>query len=123
MRRSSHKPLGDMTEDIEIIGPGLRRKELIAALPSVTKLMLRLVIDRRVPLKRKLFLAAFAAYLASPIDLIPDFLPVVGHLDDVALLVFALKKLVLDTDHAILFELWDGDPTVLARILVKFRKP
>ena len=50
--------------------------------------------DRRVPLVVKLIPSPVAAYLANPIDLIPDFLPVVGYLDDVRIVIDGLALIV-----------------------------
>jgi uncharacterized membrane protein YkvA (DUF1232 family) len=54
------------------------------------RLLMELVRDARVPLKTKAILGAAAAYIASPIDLIPDFLPFIGRIDDAAVLVLAV---------------------------------
>lgn len=118
----SQRSRNEIPEDVEIIGPELQPKEVIAAVPALVRLIFRLVRDPRVPLRRKLFLGAVALYLAVPIDIVPDMIPVVGHLDDVLLIVLALEKLVVDTDDEILFDSWDGDPSVLARILYKLRE-
>ena len=60
-------------------------KELLKALPSLARLLARLVTDPLLPRAAKVALAAAMVYLASPIDLIPDFIPVLGYLDDVIL--------------------------------------
>jgi uncharacterized membrane protein YkvA (DUF1232 family) len=74
----------------------------IAALPLQAKAALawRLFRDRRVPLRAKALLPALALYLALPLDLVPDFIPVVGYLDDllVVLLVSALLLRALPRD-------------------------
>ncbi len=53
---------------------------------------------RKIPYWAVTALAAFALYIASPIDLIPDFIPGIGHIDDVAVLVFALRLLRKELD-------------------------
>ncbi len=107
---------GDL-RGVEVIGPDLSLKEVMGAVPAMGKLLVRLVRDDRVPLSRKLLLAAAAAYVFSPVDFFPDFLPILGHLDDLALVMLVFEKLVLETDDEVLFELWEGDPSVLARML------
>jgi uncharacterized membrane protein YkvA (DUF1232 family) len=59
-------------------------------LPTYGRLVWGLARDPRVPVGQKAVLGAVAAYLAFPIDIIPDFIPVLGQLDDVALVLFAM---------------------------------
>ena len=59
-------------------------------LPTYGRLVWDLARDPRVPREQKVVLGALAAYLAFPIDVIPDFIPVIGQLDDVAVLLFGL---------------------------------
>src|SRR5829696_4900307 len=62
--------------------------------PDCVVLVGRLLHDPRVPRRRKLLLALLAAYLASPIDLVPDFIPVAGQLDDAILVALVLRSIV-----------------------------
>lgn len=59
-------------------------------LPTYARLVWGLARDPRVPTQQKLVLGGIAAYLAFPIDVIPDFIPVIGELDDLAVLIFGL---------------------------------
>lgn len=63
---------------------------LAARAPLYGRLLLELCMDGRVPASRKALLGFAAAYVASPIDLIPDFVPVISRLDDVAVVIVAL---------------------------------
>lgn len=65
--------------------------KLAAQLPTYFKLLWGLSKDQRVPLHAKGLLAAALAYLLSPIDLIPDFIPVLGQIDDVAVFLMVWK--------------------------------
>jgi len=65
--------------------------KLLTHLPSFFKLFSRLVKDPRVALSPKLLLAATLAYVIIPIDIFPDFLPGVGQLDDLAVMLAGLK--------------------------------
>ena len=65
-------------------------KEAGLFVPNLVKLASRLLRDHRVPLSRKVALAALAGYLAMPFDLIPDFIPVLGAADDLILVSFTL---------------------------------
>ena len=71
---------------------GVRRfAQIVAHLPSFAKLFLRLVKDPRVGFGPKLVLAGVLAYVVLPTDLIPDFLPVVGQVDDLVVVFLGLK--------------------------------
>ncbi len=64
--------------------------ETMRKLPTYARLIWGLARDPRVPLNQKVVLGGIAAYLAFPIDIIPDFIPVIGQLDDLAVLIFGL---------------------------------
>lgn len=100
---------------------GIRAREVVTALPSLGKLVVGLIGDRRVPLRKKIFLGLTGAYLLLPFDLLPDFLPGLGQADDVLLVLFALERLVVDTPDHVLLDHWDRDPAVLLRIVAALR--
>ena len=64
--------------------------EMMRKMPAYARLVWALARDPRVPTQQKLVLGGIAAYLAFPIDVIPDFIPVIGELDDLAVLIFGL---------------------------------
>jgi uncharacterized membrane protein YkvA (DUF1232 family) len=76
----------------------------------------RLMRDPRVPPRSKAVLVVVAAYLASPIDVIPDMIPGVGQLDDIVIAAFALDYMINQVPAEILKEHWDGDEDVLELI-------
>ena len=80
-------------------------------------LVRRLLRDPRVPRVRKLALALLVVYLACPIDLIPDFLPVIGQLDDALIAGWTLRGLVRGAGPELLREHWRGDDQGLQLIL------
>ena len=92
-------------------------REIAALVPNLARLFAGLMRDPRVPLRAKLVLAATALYLASPIDLIPDFVPIAGSLDDAIVAAFALRFVIGATSAAVVAEHWPGDPATLRRIL------
>lgn len=102
-------------------GKTLRRaapivKEAVWALPNLVKLLARLLRDPRVPMKSKALVVATLAYLVTPIDVIPDVLPVVGQTEDVLLIAFALNRLIKVAGEDVLLEHWDGSQDVLKLI-------
>lgn len=88
-------------------------KEFALFAPRLIKLFWRLMKDRRVPPRAKATLVILGAYLASPIDVIPDFIPGLGQVDDVVLAAFALDQMLNRVDESIVREHWDGDEDVL----------
>jgi len=92
-------------------------REIALFVPNLARLFAGLVRDVRVPLRAKLVLGATALYLASPIDLIPDFIPVLGALDDAVIAAFALRYVVGVTPPELVAEHWAGDPATLTRLL------
>ncbi|HET8655953.1 MAG TPA: YkvA family protein [Longimicrobiaceae bacterium] len=84
-------------------------KQLVRDIPSFLKLLGRLVRDPRVSRVDKGLLVVTIAYVVSPFDLIPDFIPVLGELDDAYLLALALARLLNNAGIDLLLEHWDGD--------------
>jgi uncharacterized membrane protein YkvA (DUF1232 family) len=97
-----------------------RRSDVAAlarVIPDCIVLLKRLIADDRVPRRTKLLLILLIAYLASPIDLIPDFIPVIGQLDDAAILGLALRAIVRSAGPALLTEHWPGPARTLRAVL------
>ena len=94
-----------------------RAKALVRFVPDCLVLFKRLLGDARVPRRHKLMLAGLVGYLAMPIDLIPDFIPVIGLLDDAFLAALALRTLVRGSDSGLLREHWPGPPETLEPVL------
>ena len=88
-------------------------KEYFLLLPRLLKLLYRLSRDPRVPARSKATLFILGGYLASPIDLIPDFIPGVGQLDDIAIIAFVLDQMLNRIPEEIVREHWEGDEDVL----------
>jgi uncharacterized membrane protein YkvA (DUF1232 family) len=88
-----------------------RRSDAAAAarfVPDCVVLFRRLLGDPRVPRRRKLLLAASIGYLALPFDLVPDFIPVAGQLDDAIIVVLALRAVLGGGGQGLLAEHWPG---------------
>jgi uncharacterized membrane protein YkvA (DUF1232 family) len=91
----------------------LRLRDLALFLPRLARMLAALMTDRAVPKAAKIVLVGVALYLASPIDLIPDFLPGIGYLDDALLVAVVLDGLLTYVDRALLLKYWPGDPATL----------
>lgn len=92
-------------------------KELAGFLPNCVRLVRRLRSDPTVPRRAKLAVVIAGLWVLSPIDLIPEFLPVIGPLDDVVVVALALRYAARRVPHETLLAAWDGDPRVIARLL------
>lgn len=94
-----------------------RHAEAIARfVPDCAVLFGRLARDPRVPRRYKLILAGVAAYLAMPIDLVPDFIPVAGQLDDAIIVSLALRAVLRGAGEELLAEHWPGPASSLALV-------
>ena len=91
-------------------------KELLLALPRLARMLVSLAGDRDMPTAAKLVLAGVAVYLASPIDLIPDFIPLVGYLDDLLLAAVVVDGVINFVDRPLLLRYWPGSPDSLDRV-------
>jgi uncharacterized membrane protein YkvA (DUF1232 family) len=77
-------------------------------LPNYLRLLGGLLTDRRVSTVDKLLVGAAMAYIAMPIDLIPDFIPFIGEVDDVFVLIIALQRLIANAGRPVLMAHWSG---------------
>lgn len=91
-------------------------QEAIMLIPNYLKLLYRLTRDHRVPKPEKMLLLATAAYIVSPIDFMPDFIPFVGQVDDVLLVALVLKRFMNSVNPQVLYQYWDGRPDLLRNI-------
>lgn len=80
----------------------------IKQLPAYLKLLGGLLMDKRVSTVDKLIVAGAMAYIAMPIDLIPDFIPFIGEVDDVFILVLALQRLIENAGRGVVMSHWSG---------------
>jgi uncharacterized membrane protein YkvA (DUF1232 family) len=92
-------------------------RALAGFVPDCAVLFARLMRDPLLPWHRKLVVAAVAAYLASPIDLVPDFLPVAGQADDAVVVALALRWLVRRGGAEAISRLWPGPASSLRVVL------
>jgi len=91
-------------------------KQLLRALPDLVRLIAKLVRDPMLPRAAKVALAAVMVYLASPIDLIPDFIPLVGYLDDLLLASVLVDGLLNWVDRGLILKYWPGSADSLERL-------
>jgi uncharacterized membrane protein YkvA (DUF1232 family) len=103
---------------IALIVGGRRRdaRALAGFVPDCIVLFRRLLADDRIPRRRKLLLAALIAYLAMPIDIVPDFVPVAGQLDDAIIVALALRSILRAGGPPLLREHWPGPQSSLNAI-------
>jgi uncharacterized membrane protein YkvA (DUF1232 family) len=95
-------------------------RELVRLVPDLLRLVRSLIGDRRVPLRARVALVALLVWLVSPIDLIPEFIPVLGPLDDVVVAVLVLRYVRQKVGLGELRQRWAGTPegfVLLSRII------
>lgn len=115
-RRSRSAPSPDEESPVASPRRGAKRTVVyyIRQLPQYLRLLGGLLTDRRVSMVDKLLVVGAIAYIVTPIDLIPDFIPFFGEVDDVFVLVLALQRLVANAGRLVLLDHWTGNPTDLA---------
>jgi uncharacterized membrane protein YkvA (DUF1232 family) len=96
--------------------PGLL-KDLAGFLPACVTLVRRLRADPRVPWQAKAAVVLAGLWVLSPIDLLPEFLPVIGPLDDVVVVALALRYAARRVPREVLLGAWPGEPRLLERLI------
>src|SRR6266850_7945338 len=96
--------------------PGLA-KDLATVLPACVTTARRLRKDPRVPGRVKAVVMLAGLWALSPIDLIPEFLPVIGPLDDIVVVALALRFAARRVPRDVLLEAWPGEPRLIERLL------
>lgn len=99
--------------------PGGVLKELAGFLPACVTTARRLRRDPRVPRRAKLAVAFAGLWVLSPIDLIPEFLPIIGPLDDVVVVALALRYAARQVPREVLLNAWSASPAIIERLLGK----
>lgn len=92
-------------------------RALVRFVPDCAVLLRRLLADPRVPRRHKVLLGALLAYLVSPLDLVPDVIPVVGQLDDAIVIGLTLRVVVRGAGVDVVREHWPGPPASLEPLL------
>lgn len=100
-----------------LLGRRTAARELATLLPNLVLLFRGLIRDQRVPRSSKVWLGLALAWLVSPIDLVPEFIPVLGPLDDAVVAALVLRHVLRRTSREVVVEHWRGDPDTLDTIL------
>ena len=100
-----------------VAGRGRHVRAVAGFIPDCLVLVKRLLGEPRVPPRRKLLLGALVVYLALPFDLVPDFIPVAGQLDDAVVLVLTLRAVLRGSGPALVREHWPGPEGSLGVVL------
>jgi uncharacterized membrane protein YkvA (DUF1232 family) len=100
-----------------IFGRRSAARELASFLPNLALLFKGLLRDPRVPRRSKFWVVFAIVWIASPIDLIPEFIPVAGPLDDAIVAALVLRHLIRTSGASVVREHWRGDPAVIDRLL------
>ncbi len=96
--------------------PGLL-KDVAQFIPACVTTVGRLRRDPRVPRRAKIAVVVAGLWVLSPIDLIPEFLPVIGPLDDIVVVALALRYAARQMPRDVLLDAWPGDARLLERLL------
>jgi uncharacterized membrane protein YkvA (DUF1232 family) len=97
--------------------PELTLREAMRLLPDLVRLVRRLAADGSLPRGVRIRLWLLLGYLLSPVDLVPDFVPVLGYADDVVVVALALRSVIRTAGAEALTRAWPGGPAGLAVVL------
>ena len=121
--RASAAPPAEVEVDAEPRAGAKRTVSgIIRQIPLYLKLLGGLLTDRRVPPLDKILVGAAVVYILMPLDFIPDFIPFLGEVDDVFLLVTALQRLISNAGKRVVMDYWQGaaselDPANLRKVV------
>lgn len=87
-------------------------RELLLFIPNLLKLLYGLLKDPRVSQADKAIVAGVIIYVIVPIDVIPDFIPFIGQVDDAYLVAISLLRLLNRADRRIVLDHWTGEPDI-----------
>jgi uncharacterized membrane protein YkvA (DUF1232 family) len=90
--------------------------EYALLIPDIGALLWRLFKDKRVDIKTKMLVGGLIAYIASPIDILPDFIPLIGKMDDVAIVFFAMNKIINEIPEEVILSNWTGKEDIMMLI-------
>lgn len=90
--------------------------EYALIIPDIVVLFYRLFRDKRIGIKNKLLIGGITAYLASPLDIVPDFIPFIGKVDDIAIAFFGLNTIINEVPENIILENWQGEADIIQMV-------
>jgi uncharacterized membrane protein YkvA (DUF1232 family) len=91
--------------------------EIVRLVPDLARLLTRLLRDRTIPRRVRARILIALAYNAQPINFIPDFVPVIGFVDNVAIIVWAVRSTIRHAGRDAIARHWPGTPSGLATLL------
>jgi uncharacterized membrane protein YkvA (DUF1232 family) len=100
-----------------VMGRRTASRQLATLLPNLVLLFRGLLHDPRVPRRSKMLLGFAIVWFLSPIDIVPEFIPVVGPLDDAFVAAFALRHIVRMAGREVIADHWSGDEMTLGVLL------
>jgi len=108
---------GALVAALVVVRPkGMHLGEAVRLLPDTLRLVARLSRDRTLPLRVRVRVWLLLAYLASPIDLVPDFVPVIGYADDAIVTYLVLRSVIRAAGPDLVTDHWPGSPETLAAL-------
>lgn len=124
-KKEESRDFGKMSDNYAKVRGNIKRNvpekykdiiEYALLIPDILALLWRLFRDKRVALKTKLLVGGVIAYLASPIDILPDFIPLIGNIDDVAIAFFGMNTIINEVPEEVILSNWMGKEGIIKKI-------
>jgi uncharacterized membrane protein YkvA (DUF1232 family) len=100
-----------------VIGRRTAARQLVTLLPNLVGLFRALLRDPRIPRGSRVMVGFALAWFVSPVDLVPEFVPVLGPLDDVVVAALVLRHVLRKAGRDVIAEHWSGDQATLGVLL------
>ena len=119
--RRSRRPAAEaaaepVLEPMQRTGAKKTVSNTLKQLPNFFRLLYGLLTDKRVPRVDKLMVAGAIAYILLPMDLVPDFIPFLGEVDDLFVIIMAVQRLINNAGRRVVDDHWMGEPDELSSL-------
>lgn len=115
-RPAAETPVEPVLESTPRTGAKKTVTNTLKQLPNFFRLLYGLITDKRVQRVDKLMVAGAVAYILLPLDFVPDFIPFLGEVDDLFLIILSVQRLINNAGRRVVEDHWMGEPDELSSL-------